>query len=575
MKIFAWIPKVFFVCAAMIMAAFCTARAAGFDTGGIEKALAPREARVIQGPEDRMLVNKGSQDQVEKGDIFCIYASGQAVTDPETGQNLGSYAEPEAFGRVVRTSEKFAEIRVWCLELDCSIEPGQAAVRFKEVPAWFLDVDGTHFSDYTAIRAELSYLDWQGYTRNADPGDAQEAAEFAVVFAAQADRLTLWSGGEVKAVYTGADSVRESPGAAASLKDRPRAGAARGDTGTRGKSAVPGLALPSMADAVKAEDFRAVASRKEVTRNIGVVQTVKTQKPYLLCLGSRKIEARALEGGKRFDYTYEGFGEVVSMSVSGRSLAAVNVYVPEAGMRSVVLKLTGSGFRVAAENLPYVLSFMHSPGDSSEPELWGQRFTPADLLLPAVYRLHIKGGSVNRGEKISVPFGYSLFGAFFADFNGNGTRAHGFFNPGGRLVLYESGQAVWQSNDRFAAGGTDLQVRDPANSDAAPDRVEIWSQPALFRQDGAVLAAAELNRSGLSDFFGGGASQGAVGILKFTGSGYQLRPLADHFQGAIRDVHVWQGDLLICVSEGALLSQKGQSHILALPLAVLERAVDF
>lgn len=568
-------PKVFFACAAILIAAFCTARAEGFDTGRIEKALAMQKARVIQGPDDRMLVNKGSGDQVEKGDIFCIYASGQAVTDPETGKNLGSYAAPEAFGRVVRTSEKFAEIRLRCLAPDCGIEDGQAAVRFSDVPARFMDVDGTHFSDYTAIRAGLSHLDWQGYTEAADSGDAQEASAFSVVFAAQADRLTLWSGGEIKAVYSRADSGRQAPGAADSSQDRPRAEASRRDAGTSGKSAVPGLALPSMADAVKAEDFRAVTSRKEVTRNIGVVQTAGTQRPYLLCLGSRKIEARALEGGKRFEYTYEGFGEVVSMSVSGRSLAAVNVYVPDKGMRSVVLELTDSGFHVVADNIAYVLSFMHSPGEGGEPELWGQRFTMADLFLPAVYRLHIKGGAVSRGEKISVPFGYSLFGAFFADVNGNGTREHGFFNPGGRLALYESGQAVWQSNDRFTAGGTDLQVRDPADSDAAPDRVEIWSQPALFRQNGAVLAAAALNRSGLSDFFGGGASQGTVGILQFTGSGYQLRPLADHFQGAIRDVHVWQGELLICVSEGELVSQKGRSHVLALPLTVLGRAADF
>ena len=488
-------PKVFFACAAIIIAAFCTARAAGFDTGRIEKAVAPQKARVIQGAEGRMLVNKGSRDQVEKGDIFCIYASGQTVTDPETGKNLGAYAAPEAFARVVRTSEKFAEIRVRCLAPDCNIEDGQAAVRFRDVPARFMDVDGTHFSDYTAIRAELPHLDWQGYAGDVDPGDAQEAAEFSVVFAAQADRLTLWRGGEIKAVYTRAYSDRHTPGSAASSQDRPKTKASRHDAGTQGKSAVPGLALPSMADSVKAEDFRAVASRKEVTRNIGVVQTAGSQRPYLLCLGSRKIEARALDGGKRFAYTYEGFGEVVSMSVSGRSLAAVNVYVPAEGMRSVVLELTDSGFRTAAENIPYVLSFMHPHGEGGKPELWGQRFSPADLLLPAVYRLEIKeDGSVSRGEKIAVPFGYSLFGAFFADLNGSGTRGHGFFNPGGRLVLYESGQAVWQSNDRFAPGGTDLQVRDPADSEAAPDRVEIWSQPALFRQDGAFLAAAALNR---------------------------------------------------------------------------------
>ncbi len=569
-------PKVFFACAVIIIAGFCTARAGGFDTEQIEKALAMQKARVIQGPEDRMLVNKGSRDQVEKGDLFCIYANGQAVTDPETGKNLGSYAAPEAFGRVVRTSEKFAEIRLRCLAPDCNIEAGQETMRFKDVPARFMDVDGTHFSDYTAIRAGLSHLDWQGYTAEADPGQAQEASAFSVVFAAKADRLTLWSGGEIKAVYTGADSDRQTPGSAASSQDRPKTKASRRDAGIHGKSAVPGLALPSMADAIKAEDFRAVATRKEVTRNIGVVQTAETQKPYLLCLGSRNIEARALEDGKRFEYTYEGFGEVVNMSVSGRSLAAVNVYVPDEGMRSVVLKLTGSGFRVVAENIAYVLSFMHPPGKGGELELWGQRFTPADQLLPAVYRLQIKeDGSVSRGEKIAVPFGYSLFGAFFVDVNGNGTREHGFFNPGGRLVLYESGQAVWQSNDRFTAGGQDLQVRDPADSDAAPDRVEIWSQPALFQQNGGILAAVALNRSGLSDFFGGGASQGTVGILQFTGSAYYLRPLADHFQGAIRDVHVWQGDLLICVSEDVLILQKGRSHVLALPLTVLGRAADF
>lgn len=154
--------------------------------------------------------------------------------------------------------------------------------------------------------------------------------------------------------------------------------------------------------------------------------------------------------GKTFEYEYQGFGQVVDLSVSGNNLLAVNIYDPDTGMRSMLLEITDSGFKKKAKGIKYMLSFMGPADNDKEPVLWGQRFSRMDLLLPVVFRLKIQDDAVSRGQRVDVPFGFSLIGAFLGDVNNNDKAEMGFFNPGGQLVVQEQGAQVWESTEKFA-----------------------------------------------------------------------------------------------------------------------------
>jgi hypothetical protein len=168
-----------------------------------------------------------------------------------------------------------------------------------------------------------------------------------------------------------------------------------------------------------------------------------------------------------------------------------------------------------------------------------------------------------------VPFGFSIFGAFYGDVNADNRAELGFFNPGGRLVVYQQGAHVWEASDKFAPSYGSFLVADPENPDVAPSKVAVWGQPALFSQNQRQFAAIPLNSAGFSSMIGGRPGQGTVGIFFGRDDVYRLQRLADHFQGPIQDVAVYGGKLLICVAEGGFFSQGARSHVVSVPLSAL------
>ncbi|MFW5901469.1 MAG: hypothetical protein ACOCTS_00355, partial [Thermodesulfobacteriota bacterium] len=339
-----------------------------------------------------------------------------------------------------------------------------------------------------------------------------------------------------------------------------------------GGASAPGMAaaaVPGTSAEIKARNIRVMASPERMVHNFGVTVPAGQQQPYLVTLSGVEIQARAVNGVDAHQYAYDGFGEVVNISVAPDGRLALNIFVPEEGMRSKLLALTSEGFRPLAADINYILAFMPDPAGSGAAQLWGQRFSQADLFIPSVYRLKIGKGGVSREESIPVPNAFNLFGAFHADLNANGTPEYGFFNPGGRLAVYESADKKWQSSTAFGGSLKTLLIDDPENDEMAPREIQVWSQPASFRYQEKTYVACALNQGGIAAMLGQAPRQGTVGILDSSGRGFRLRPLENRFSGPIQDVFFWQDQLLVCVVEGGLFNQSGPSHILALPVASL------
>lgn len=557
MKIFAVLLPAFLLM--IIFPAFLSA--AEIPSDQVASDLSVLEARVIQGPQDHWLINQGSQQDVKKGDLFTLYLPAQSVKDPETGEILGEFAPPAATARVVQVHERFSEIEVQCLDdRDCEIAPGMQAVRHEQVKAWFVDETGDSADQYKLLRSRLDHLDWQDYRQSAGQGPESGAFAWGVVFVADSNGVTVWTGGQVRGIYQSEEKARTSARFAPAAK--------RAKVAPAAKSAAV-RALPGMGTPMEVSGFEAVASFDNRADHMGVARSAGSGTSYLVFLSGRTIAARSLEGGHTFEYEYPGFGEVVSLSGAGDHLLAVNIYDPDAGMRSMILEVTDNGFAQKAEGIPYVLGFMGRAENGKAPQLWGQRFSRTDLLLPVVHELDLKDGTAETGKRIDVPFGFSLFGAFYGDVNADNRPELGFFNPGGRLVVYQQGSHAWEASDKFAPSYGSFLVADPEDPDVAPSKVAVWGRPALFLQNQRQFAAIALNSAGFSSMIGGGPGQGTVGIFFGRDNVYRLQRLADHFQGPIQDVAVYDGKLLICVAEGGFFSQGARSHVVSVPLAAL------
>ena len=536
---------------------------ATFPLEAVKQDLGEKTARLISGPKDQLLVNKGENAGIQKGDLFTVYSSGSPVIDPETGKRLGEMAEPLAVCQAKKIHPLFAEVRVHCLQPECKVASGLEAVRFRDVKATYLDAAAGTFSHYKSLRAALGHLDWQGYEavsgREAekglqkDAGADQKVPELTLV--AGRDRLTLWAGSEILAVY---------PSAASAENKAPVPGMAAPEAQSAKAAAVPGTSAE-----IKARDIRVMASPERMVQNFGITVPAGQKQPYLVTLSGVEVRARALNADNIHQYTYDGFGEVMNMSVAPDGRLALNIFVPGEGMRSKLFLLSEEGFQPLAADISYILAFMPDPAGAGETQLWGQRFSQADLFIPSVYRLKIAGGSLTRAESIPVPHAFSLFGAFHADLDANGTPECGFFNPGGRLAVYEAAEKKWQSSASFAGSLKTLLIDDPENDEMAPRKIRIWSQPALFRYGQKAYAACALNQGGIATMLGQSPSQGTVGLLDSPGRGFRLRPLENRFSGPVQDVFYWQEQLLICVAEGGLFNKSGPSHILALPVTSL------
>lgn len=535
--------------------------AAEIPADQVASDLSVLEARVIQGPQDHWLINQGSEKDVQKGDLFTLYLPSESVKDPETGETLGEFAPPAATARVVQVHERFSEIEVQCMEdRDCEISPGMKAVRHDQVKAWFVDETGESADQYKLLRSRMDHLEWQDYRQS--PGQVLESGAFAwgVVFVADSSGVTVWTGGQVRGIYQSEEKARTSARSATAAKPAKVAPTAK----SASVRALPGMGTP-----MEVSGFEAVASFDNRADHMRVARSAGSGTAYLVFLAGRSIEARSLEGGHTFEYEYPGFGEVVSLSGGGDHLLAVNIYDPDAGMRSMILELTDNGFEQKAKGIPYVLGFMGRAENGKAPKLWGQRFSRTDLLLPVVHELELKDGTVETGRKKDVPFGFSIFGAFYGDVNDDERPELGFFNPGGRLVVYQKSSHAWEATDKFAPSYGSFLVADPEDPEVAPSKVAVWGQPALFSQNQRQFAAIPLNSAGFSSMIGGGPGQGTVGIFFGRDNVCRLQRLADHFRGPIQDVAVYDDKLLICVAEGGFFSQGARSHVVSVPLSAL------
>ncbi len=72
----------------------------------------PFQARVVKvnSPEE-ILISGGSKTGIADGDTFTVYSVGEALVDPDTGEQLGAELEKKGSVKVIKVEEKYAKAK--------------------------------------------------------------------------------------------------------------------------------------------------------------------------------------------------------------------------------------------------------------------------------------------------------------------------------------------------------------------------------------------------------------------------------------------------------------------------------
>ncbi len=581
----------------LILAPICFA--GEFPVASIVQDLSTIEAAVIVRPNGHLLLNKGSNDSVRKGDLWSIYSKGEVVFDPVSGEELGSLDEIVGFAWITRTDQRFSEIELTGPAKSSEVKTGQQARRYDGIKAIFQDGTGSHSSLYEKLRAGLPSLNWEYVV--SETGAALTSPRDALLLAVAKDRLTVRGGGEIIQVY---EMMRRPLRAVAQPVAPSAVFSTRGSTTVpvpvqiqqqsvakqepfmqppqqpvfRQESfskPVPGLMTPGMSARLGGQNFRSVGTINSIAYNVDLLEVAGQEQPWFVYLTNKALFCQpSLMGGDRFAYRYEGFGTVVNVSAGPEGMIALNVFnQSEWQMQSLLLHFTTAGFQVVDKDIPYIMAYIDIDNDGVR-ELIGQSFDDENFFGTSVYRLVLKGSSVKKTGKVKVPAGYRIYGSFMTDMDNDNIMEIGFYNLGKNLLIYEQGREIWQSTNSFGGSIQVVMIDNVGESQGATARREIvWCPPAVIPYDQGKLVALVHNDPSLLSMVGVGPRKGSVSILYNTNGQYFLRTLDANFEGPVQAVFAWGNELYCTIVEGKFYSGKGRTHVIAFSLDEIKKAL--
>ncbi|MEA1968910.1 MAG: hypothetical protein U9N77_11920 [Thermodesulfobacteriota bacterium] len=539
----------------------------------IVKELGTLEAAVIKGPGGRYLLNMGTDNNIKKGNLWILYTPGEQVIDPVTGKKLGILALSSAICKVTRVEKHFSEISVNCFDESCDIKSGFTARRYSGIKTMFQDVNGSSFHLYEQIRARLPLLDWQGYQKIKNSSNAAQLAE-GLVIVADTGIVTIWSGGEILTVCDEMTSAMDQSQPEPGKSVRPVVERKKSELKQKTLPPPLGIMVPGVRRDLEIENYRAVASLDHMVNNLGIIEPDGTDTPYFIYLCHNTLYAGAVNNKEKYQYVFEGFGDVINMSIGPKGLIVLNIYVKNNGMESRILKFTTKGFTVLEKNINYILQFADIDRNGINDSLFGQDFDGENFFGSGVFHLAVDdSGSITQRNSTSTPAGFNLTGAFLADLDGNEIKETAYYNLGGKLVVYENSKKKWESPSKFGPIKTML-IDDFVNDSDAPASLPVWPQPALFSAYDITFAAVPANQADTWSLPSGTSKKGGLGILYPKVETYAFRMLNIMFQGIVQSVFIYDNELYIAVVEGNTFTGQGITNIFAVPINELVSCHD-
>ena len=522
------------------------------------KDLKVADAALISFPNGLFMINKGSSAGVRKGELWTIFSAGEVVKDPATGKKLGFLQVPAAEAKVTSIAENFSQVSIKLHDKSKKIKSGMAVKRFDKVDTTFQDSDGSNFADYEILRTKLPHLNWKAYLK--DKNGFKDAGTYnGILITVLKKRLTVWCGGEVLGIYK-----LETDTLAGPARD---SGAAQRTTAHMRpeRLLLPGIRTPSLNREVALQSYTFIKTFDNLIYNIKICKI--DGRPYYIYLTEQGLYAQATDGSKRFQYNYDGFGDVVSAYIRPDGLIALNILVQYKGMESQVLRFKDNKFNLVADNIHYILGFLDLNGNGDPESLIGQEYNQENFYGINIYLLEVKKKSIKKTKRLSLPSGFELFGSFRADLDGNGKDETGFYNLGRKLNLYEKGKKKWGFLSPLGGSLQSFYI-SLSDNEAILRNIVVWSEPAVINlgtQKGVALATNKSNL--ISRVVDINPNEGGVAILLADKAGrFFLSSIDVNFQGPVQSVFLYNDMLYCLVIEGNYFMKTAKSHLITFSL---------
>ncbi len=387
------------------------------------RTLEPVEATVVSVSEDGSITLSYEPGcDIHQGDLFTIYERGRPVSDPETGQKLGFLRRPIALVQVASVKKSSCRCRV--LTSKSPVLSGFSAIRYEDVKAFF-----TSRTDHAAavrlrkrLMRDLPYIVW------AREGSRGTQAKNALTFVLEARRLDLYGPGKrLLRSFPLSMPVAEKP-------EQPKRHIAK-----------PAGSIPPVS-------FNPTGLRWKKARPLGLLSAGALQVMVFDLAGDGDLQTIYLTNTGLYVYPFRDHGVMAAYRFQGpgvpqgfsccSGMVVLNILMPGIGMRSVLLRYTGSQLVTVQDDINLWLSFVDRDGDGVAESLLAQGFGLETGFAHDVYLAEPDAGGIYYRGRLNLPALFNVTRSLWCDLNGNGKPELVTLVSKHELRIYESGNLL-------------------------------------------------------------------------------------------------------------------------------------
>ncbi len=538
----------------------------------------PLSGYLVQAGPQGIVIDCGRKKGVAVGDLFAVLQAGQPLIHPVTGKSLGIQERFVSTLKVVRVDTDYAICRPLNRYFRVPLTRGLVVRRFTQMPAIFIDLNGNGLDLFSRVRETLPQLNWADYgvglrhrqtlQRPGGPG----AMGYDLYVVNQGPNLTFYNGDQELVAAWNAQQFSGK---------MTRSGSRAETYGTDGQSGKYGLST-SDKDQVLLTRYRQMAKVTLVVKGMDVGDLENDGIPEIVFTDGEKIYVyQVTDKGLKYRYRYyfERFGTIINIQVGDitgdrKDEILVNTFKEtEDGFSSFVISKIDGKYRIIADHIPFVMGLLGGHSVAKKGVYFvGQGFAEEELFSSQVAQLHFSGGKVSSSGKFTVPLGFTLPGAVYADVNHDRIKELCFINKNNFLEIYQGDKRLWVSDERLAGSLQDVQYEVGTEKVSYTEKRQISSPLRVHDVDGDGIPELLLNdnASDMSTSLGeyGFLSEGQVKMLKHSGQGFVVRKVTGTIDGPLQGIQIINGELVCAMVKRGddLLKLSGNTYLLAFPL---------
>ncbi len=493
----------------------------------------PVTGRVLSVKGTEITVDCGKESSVVRGDLFQVYRKGSPVSRGGGGTIIGYLKQPFA----ILQAEKIYSSSSLCVRIgpdSRTIRTGMPVMRYSDMKAVLVMSPDMKVSNGVRQRFQdtlpaLEWIDQASLTSSVDSAESMSAAGISLVFYMSRQKLTVYGPGYIpihEYSLAGESSLEAPPTSPSGSTAPPSPGDRSASSGSRWN-----------VDFSKAADLTAGREAGRLyssARQVEVVDIDGDGAPETVYLVARALYLFPFGSqGRLFSWAVNGPGDAVGFFVSpGRGWIVVNVLVKGVGLRSVLLRYSGSSLVIIEDEINLWLSFPDMNGHGAHDTMLGQAFSLHKVWGDDVYRLSATDRGIVYLDKMSLPEDFRTGWTAWGDVDGNGQEDICLVDRSGRIYLFEEGILRWSS----PAGV--VRWDDKANTTFHAASVDLFGNGRRV-----IVFAGAVPSGGTAEPYRQGWT--ALYFIQWTGERFVMKPLTKPVKAMISGISSVENTLLV------------------------------